>query len=688
MSFKDLRVRLIGDASSLTNSLNVSEKKLKAFGDRAKKIGQNLSLKVTAPLVLAGGAAIKFASDFQESLNKVDVSFGKSSESVKAFAKTTLKQFGIAEGSALDMAALFGDMATSMGISQNAAAGMSKQLVGLAGDLASFKNIDIEQATTALAGVFTGETESLKRLGIVMTEVNLKQFAMEKGLDGNIKKMSQSQKVALRYQYILEKTKNSQGDFARTSDGAANQMRIFQESMKQLAASFGQVILPAFTKVVKKLNGFIQIIDSLSPAAKEVIVVISGIAAAIGPILLALPTLISSFRTLNSVLKANPFIAVASGLLAIGTALYRIGAAKKAAKLKEFTDELSDMTEDEALAKYKQLNAEMEENARIIKEGFGSEVRIAKEANKKLQEKKDLLDAHINTMRTAAEDQRLLNEQLKTENSELETNVKLRGEISSVKAEDFGLPKRKKPIQTPMGYATVGDPATSLANSVKNGNGILLTNLNDTGDIIHRKAKDFELEAVEFNNNLGPIFEGGLQNLAVGIGEALGNAIATGGNLGQQLGAVLLGTLGGVATQIGQMAIGIGFALEGIKKALESLNPVVAIAAGIALVALGSFFKSKSQSISKSMGKGGKGGGRGPTPFAKGGIVSSPTLGLIGEYAGASRNPEVVAPLDKLQSMIGDRNGKAVNVTGDFKLRGQDLLVAIDRAEKYRDRIQ
>lgn len=687
MSFKDLRVRLIGDASSLTNSLNVSEKKLKAFGDRAKKIGQNLSLKVTAPLVLAGGAAIKFASDFQESLNKVDVAFGKSSDSVKAFAKTTLKQFGIAEGSALDMAALFGDMATSMGISQNAAAGMSKQLVGLAGDLASFKNIDIEQATTALAGVFTGETESLKRLGIVMTEVNLKQFAMEKGLDGNIKKMSQSQKVALRFQYILEKTRNSQGDFSRTSEGAANQMRIFQESMKQLAASFGQVILPAFTKVVKKLNGFIQVLDSLSPAAKEVIVVIAGIAAAIGPILIALPTLISSFRILNTVLKANPFIAVASGLLAIGTALYRIGAAKKAAKLKEFTDELSDMTEDEALAKYKQLNAEMEENARIIKEGFGSEVRIAKEANKKLQEKKDLLDAHINTMRTAAEDQRLLNEQLKTENTELETNVKLRTQQASVMADDFGLQKRKKPIQTPRGLATVGsDPATALANSVANGNGILLTKLDETGEILNTKTSEFELEAVEFNQKLGPIFENGLRNLATGIGEALGQAIATGGNLGQQLGVVLLGALGAVATQVGQMAIGIGIAIEGIKKALESLNPIVAIAAGVALVALGAFFKSKSQSISKSMGKGGKGGGRGPTPFAKGGIVSSPTLGLIGEYANASRNPEVIAPLDKLKSMIGDRQS-AVNVTGEFNLRGQDLVVALQRANRNRDRI-
>ena len=86
-------------------------------------------------------------------------------------------------------------------------------------------NINIEEVTTALSGVFTGETESLKRLGIVMTEVNLKQFAMEQGIKKNIKEMTQAEKVALRFQYVLSVTGNAQGDFARTGGGAANQMR-------------------------------------------------------------------------------------------------------------------------------------------------------------------------------------------------------------------------------------------------------------------------------------------------------------------------------------------------------------------------------------------------------------------------------------------------------------------------------
>ncbi len=139
------------------------------------------------------------ASDYEESLNKVRVAFGSSSSSVEEFSKTAIDSIGLAEQSALDMAALFGDMATSMGLTRPAAAEMSTSLVQLAGDLSSFKNINIEEVTTALAGVFTGETESLKRLGIVMTEANVQAYALEKGIKKKLNTMSQAEKVALRF---------------------------------------------------------------------------------------------------------------------------------------------------------------------------------------------------------------------------------------------------------------------------------------------------------------------------------------------------------------------------------------------------------------------------------------------------------------------------------------------------------
>lgn len=213
--------------TALGKSLDGVGNKMKSIGDGLTGAGSKLSLAVTAPLVAAGAASIRLASDTSESMNKVEVAFGSVSQSVKNWSDTTLKSYGIAKGTALDMSALYGDMATSMGLNQREAAKMSMSLVGLAGDLSSFKNIDIKQAEEALNGIFTGETESLKMLGIVMTDTNLQQYAYSKGIQKKTQDMTEAEKVQLRYNYVMDKTKNSHGDFERTSAGTANQLRVF-----------------------------------------------------------------------------------------------------------------------------------------------------------------------------------------------------------------------------------------------------------------------------------------------------------------------------------------------------------------------------------------------------------------------------------------------------------------------------
>lgn len=280
--------------TSWGNKLTEAGSKLTAVGSKISGIGQTLSIGITAPLAAAGFASFKFASDMEESINKVEVAFGESAGAVKDFAETALTSFGISEGGALDAAATFGDMATSMGLSREEAAKMATTLVGLSGDLASFKNIGIEEANTALKGIFTGETESLKTLGIVMTETQLEAYALAEGLTENYNAMSQAEKVALRYRYILDSTTNSQGDFERTSDGAANQMRIFSEGTKELATSFGKILLPVGTKVVTKLNELLDTFNALSDEQKENILRWAGIAAAIGPATMVLGRVVST----------------------------------------------------------------------------------------------------------------------------------------------------------------------------------------------------------------------------------------------------------------------------------------------------------------------------------------------------------------------------------------------------------
>lgn len=257
--------------------------KLENLGGKVSSVGNVLTAGVTAPLIAAGGVAVNMASDYEESLNKVDVAFGDASQRVREFAKTTVDQFGIAEGTALDMAALYGDMATSMQIPRDQAAQMSQELVGLAGDLASFKNIGLDEASTALKSIFTGETESLKNLGVVMTQTNLDAFALANGFEKTTEDMTEAEKVGLRYQYVLNATRNAQGDYARTADGTANSLRTMQESTKELAVAFGQELLPEITPMIQQGTNLIKTFANLDEEQKQLIVRTAGVAAAAGP---------------------------------------------------------------------------------------------------------------------------------------------------------------------------------------------------------------------------------------------------------------------------------------------------------------------------------------------------------------------------------------------------------------------
>lgn len=338
MSNPRLQVDIGANIKDLEKALKTVESRLSTFGKNLEGIGRTLSTRMTLPLVTAGGAAIKLASDLEESLNKVDVSFRDSSGVVRSFADTTLDSFGIARGSALEMASLFGDMATSMGITTDEAANMSTTLVGLAGDLSSFKNIRLDTAQTALAAIFTGETESLKRLGIVMTQANLEAFALSRGIQKNIQDMTEAEKVNLRYEYVLSKTTNAQGDFARTSEGAANQMRIFQQRVKELGEDFGTIMLPQFTEMVAKANGLVKAFGNLDNATKQLVINIGGLAAVLGPAVIVLGSFATNMAKILALApKFLKFLAGPGGVaLGLGTLAGKgIGAVNSFQRLRE-----------------------------------------------------------------------------------------------------------------------------------------------------------------------------------------------------------------------------------------------------------------------------------------------------------------------------------------------------------------
>lgn len=291
------------DTSKFDRAMSGIASKTQEIGSRMTDVGKKMTVGLTLPIVAGAGFAIKAASDLTETINKVNVAFGDSSETVRNWSKNSIKSMGLAQQSALDAAALFGDMSTSMGLSQQEASKMSMSLVQLGADLSSFKNIPFEQAQTALAGIFTGETESLKRLGIVMTETNLEQFAMTQGITKSMQEMSQAEKVNLRYAYVMSVTSNAQGDFARTSDGAANKTRMTQERIKQLSADLGAKLMPMYQKLLEIGNKILDWFNKLNPEQQKTIMIVLGIVAAIGPLLLVLGTMLKGITALVTVFK-------------------------------------------------------------------------------------------------------------------------------------------------------------------------------------------------------------------------------------------------------------------------------------------------------------------------------------------------------------------------------------------------
>lgn len=279
---KDLEKQAKDAASVLGTQMQQAGDKLKDVGDKISSVGNKLTVGVTAPIVAAATAAAKFASDYDENLNKVEASFGDAANSVKKWATTATEAFGMSESAALELAAQFGDMGTSMGLTSAEAADMSTSLAGLAGDLASFKNISTDRAMNALTGIFTGQTKALQGLGIVMNELNLTKFAEEQGKV--YKNMSEAEKVMLRYQYVMSRTKNAQGDYARTSDGAANSLRTLKASLENLAVTLGKEVLPLITPLINKLTEGIKKINQMDPKTKKLVVTLLGVAAAVGPI--------------------------------------------------------------------------------------------------------------------------------------------------------------------------------------------------------------------------------------------------------------------------------------------------------------------------------------------------------------------------------------------------------------------
>lgn len=210
-------------------------------------------------------ACIQAASDLEEVQNVVDVVFGESSEIINNFAKNAVKSLGLSELSAKQYASTMGAMLKSMKLSDKQVLTMSQNLTALAGDMASFYNISGDEAFTKLRAGISGETEPLKQLGINLNVANLEAYALSKGIDKSFNSMSQAEQAIIRYNYLLDVTKDAQGDFSRTSGNWANQVRVLSEQWNTFKSVLGSSFIQVLTPIIQALN---KIMEKLILAGK------------------------------------------------------------------------------------------------------------------------------------------------------------------------------------------------------------------------------------------------------------------------------------------------------------------------------------------------------------------------------------------------------------------------------------
>ena len=253
-------------ANSLVNSLNRISKASKGVKINLLNAVNGISAirkSILQAMGVAGGfyavfngikEAINISSDLTEVQNVVDVTFGDFKNKIEDLSKVSIPELGMSELTAKQIASRFQAMGTAMGISQKGMSDMSVELTRLAGDMASFYNVEQDVVGEDLEAIFTGQTKPLRQYGLDLTEATLQEWAMKQGMDANINSMSQMEKTMLRYQYVMANTGAAQGDFLRTQDTWANQIRILQQNLQQLASVIGSSFINALKPLVKALN--------------------------------------------------------------------------------------------------------------------------------------------------------------------------------------------------------------------------------------------------------------------------------------------------------------------------------------------------------------------------------------------------------------------------------------------------
>lgn len=276
--------------------------KIQSVGKNITSLGTKMTFAITLPVVKIAKDSIQQASDYEENLNKLNVIYQQNTDAVLDWAKASTKAYGLSQNQALEMIALYGDLATSMGFTEDEALQMALALSGRAGDIASFKNKDVEEVMNALKSIFSGTVMPLTNLGFPTTIGNLTEYSEAEqeelinkeleefgnkqfGFNKKWKDMTQREKVMTRYLYVLDKSSKAEGDYQRTAEGTANTIKTFNAELDNLRITIGEKLLPVITPVIKKLTDLIEKIGEMDPDELADIIDKVMMLATLGPVI-------------------------------------------------------------------------------------------------------------------------------------------------------------------------------------------------------------------------------------------------------------------------------------------------------------------------------------------------------------------------------------------------------------------
>ena len=640
--------------------------KLSKVGDSFIGIGKKASI-LSVALVGVGGKAFSMAADFQDALGATEQIFKDNSDTVQNWANNLDTSYGIAKKEALEYSNLMGSMLINIGnLTEEQASKQSAKLIELAGDLTAMYGGTTQDAVRALTGALKGNNTMLDNYGMAVNDALIKQKALELGLISGTSEMSLQARQAATLALIWEQTGAVQGQAAREADGASGAMRTFRTEVSNLSTELGEVLLPIITPIISKFTDFVGSLRALSPEMQSMIVGVAGVTAVAGPLLIVIGNILKALPLIKAALVAltGP-VGLVVGAIVAATALIIANWDKLKVASKNVVDAIiSDW--DYMSDHFKTVSASIGKVIRGDFAGWWDDVKKTFDTNieylkTKWQQLKGIFkdELKININQTALEEALKVNEltgsagQAKkavddlnkslgdtAEIAELDAFQKLIGEQLNVRdaitktvstIEDL----QSKLVKLQLGILPSTNVRKELSETQQQINDLstaldLLTGgreLNikvNTGSSIMPLIEP-TIDAQGLKEKLKDITYGAVADLSEGMQiitidltsmlsstltdmfGAVSNAIMNGDSVIDALGASLLGTLGGIMVELGQMVIVTGKAIEAVKVALKGLGGFGAIAAGAALIAIGSLFSAGSRKLASSMGSGGAG---------------------------------------------------------------------------------